>query len=169
MLVAPPAVPPVASTVAPPPAVPSVSPPTADSLPAYSQQPTALLEQDLAAAGDVGFSISHREIRLEAYHRFAKANGRVAPLLESGAGRNCPVWVTWWEAVDYPARAGLDAHDFIGQSREWTFYDYREEYEGQERRSAMRLPEAVEIRSSNGRAEADPLNRDLGFWLVREP
>jgi len=49
------------------------------------------------------------------------------------------------------------------------YSDYREEYEGQERRGATRLPEAVEIRSSNGRAEADPLNRDLGFWLVREP
>ncbi|MDS4070414.1 MAG: caspase family protein [Candidatus Competibacter sp.] len=174
-----------------PPAIPNLQSPAGPpaSGPSPGRPVDTPLEPPLVALPGTGFSISRHEISLEAYRRFAGVTGREAPPL-AGTERNDPARVTWREAMDYAvwlsrqtghayrlpseaeweyaARAGVLASDSGGQDREWTCSEYRQKYEGQERRCANRPPEAVAIRGGSWRAGADPLSDDLGFRLVRE-
>ncbi len=179
-----------------PPTAP-VQPPTdsrSEELPPQAgnpNRPATSLEPEITAVPGAGFAISRQPIALNAYSRFAEATGQAAPPLPPGAGSDSPARVTWREAMDYAAwlsrqtgysyrlpteveweRAGVGANDpgdpDQEPDREWTCSEYRQEYEGQERRCASQLPEAVAIRGGHWRAGADPLSADLEFRLIRD-
>lgn len=159
--------------------------------PTPDQPKTASLEPGMIDLPSGGFAIARHAVAVEAYRRFAEAAGRTAPQPSSTAENGGPAQVTWREAMDYAAWLSLQtgrtyrlpteaewdyasridavARDPANPEREWTCSEYRQTYEGQERRCAIRLPEAVAIRGGSWRAGADPLSDDLGFRLVREP
>lgn len=142
----------------------------------------------MAAVPGARFSISRQPIQWGAYRRFAIVADQITP--PPGVGDDHPARVTWKEAMDYAAwlsrqtgagyrvpteseweeatRSGIGASDPGGEDREWTCSEYRPEYQGQERRCANSLPEAVAIRGGRWRAGADPLSADLGFRLARD-